>query len=325
MQAEFFGDSNGSFFGFESVSKNRHIEFPMLPETVLSKFPGSAKLRIQLKQPGEKRLLSADIALMASGKYKNDATAVFINQLMPTKAARYTSNIIYTESNEGLHTEDQALVLRRLYEAYDCDYIVLDTKNIGLSIYDVLARDMSDPDTGEVYPALSCCNNPELAARCVDHNAHKVIWAVNGSTRFNSDCALLLREGFRTGRIRLLNTEYDAEESLGALKGFSSLSVADRMAIMAPYINTTLLVNELINLQHEESGGVVRLSERSGMRKDRYSSLSYNYYVAVQLEKDIRKDMVREKESKQEAFVYRAPRQRKSFIDYKSTGRRSYR
>ena len=56
-----------------------------------------------------------------------------------------------------------------------------------------------------------------------------------------------------------------------------------------PYVNTTLLIDELTKLQHEESGGKIKISEKSGMRKDRYSSLSYNYYVAMQLENKIRK------------------------------------
>lgn len=308
MDSKFYGDSNGSFFGFDAVSKNRRIEFPMLPEDVSSLLPNATKLRIAPKQPGEKRLLSADIALMASTKRRNDATAIFISQLVPTKAARYTCNVVYTENNEGLHTEDQALKIRRLYEEYDCDYIVLDVKNVGLSIFDVLARDIADPESGEVYPALSCCNNPELAERCVNRDAAKVIWAITGSAKLNSDCALLLREGFRSGRIRLLNTEYDAEESLGSIKGFGNLSLSDRAAIMMPYINTTLLINELINLQHDENGGIIKLSEKSNARKDRYSSLSYNYYVATQLEKDIRKSEYRDNEiNATKAFIFRAP------------------
>ena len=51
-----------------------------------------------------------------------------------------------------------------------------------------------------------------------------------------------------------------------------------------PYINTTLLIDELVHLQHDESGGKVKIYERAGRRKDRYSSLAYNYYVATQLE-----------------------------------------
>lgn len=127
MCAEFYGSADGAFFEFDSVSKNRKIKYPMLPDRLSSKLAGSQQLRIPPKQSGEKRLLSADIALMTSKKHNNDATAIFVNQLMPTKAGRYTSNIVYAESCEGLRTEDQALIIRRLYEEFNCDYIVLDT------------------------------------------------------------------------------------------------------------------------------------------------------------------------------------------------------
>lgn len=311
MCAEFYGDSEGSFFNFESVNKNRRIQYPMMPERYSSMLPAGNKLKIPPKLPGEKRILSADIALMASTRHQNDATAIFINQCMPTKAHRFTNNIVYTESNEGLTTEDETLVIRKLFDEFDCDYIVLDVKTSGLGIYDTLIRDLNDPETGEIYPALSCCNNQDFADRCKVRNARKVIWAVNGSAKFNSDCALMLREGFRSGRIRLLTTEYEAEEALAEIKGYSNLDVSERAALMLPYINTTLLINELIKLNHEESSGLVRLSERRGMRKDRYSSLSYNYYVSLQIEKDIRKDSNRDITDQSEQFIFRAPKTKK--------------
>lgn len=310
MCAEFWGDSDGSFYKFDVVAKNRRIEYAMLPGRIAAKLPSASNLRIPPKVPGEKRILSADIALMATTKHKNDAAAIFINQLVPTKAGRYTNNIVYTESNEGFRTDAEALTIRKLYDEFDCDYIVLDTRNVGLSVYDALATDITDPETGEIYPALSCCNNADMAARCTNRNAERVIWSVTGNSKFNSDCALLLREGLRSGRIRLLVTEYDAESILGEIKGFGSLSIAERTELTMPYINTTLLISELINLRHEESAGLVRVSEKAGMRKDRYSSLSYNFWVANQIEKDIQRNEFDLSTDSTLSFVFRAPKNR---------------
>ena len=304
MDSLFFGDDGGTFFEFDNISKNRRLSYPMLPDDLSSKI-GDKRIRIQPKQNGEKRILSADIALMSSHKNKNDASAIFINQCIPQKNNRYTNNIIYTESSEGMHTEDQALRIRKLYEEYMCDYIALDVKGVGLGVYDALVRDITDPDTGEVYPALSCCNNAELAMRCTSDNAEKAIWAINATSKFNSDCAIYLREGFKSGKIRLLVTEYDGEELLKELKGYQSLSVNDKMFFQLPYINTTLLINELIHLQHEESSGLIKITEKPGARKDRYSSLSYNYYVACQLENSMQKN---NNSFEFDAFMYRAPK-----------------
>ena len=309
MGAMFWGAGDGSFFDYNVVAKNRHLRYPMYPARLADKF-GSGKnaalVRIPAKQPGEIRILSADIALMSSRKHDNDASAVFINQMVPTKAKRYTSNIVYTESMEGLRTEEQALTIRKLFDEFDCDYLALDANGIGLGVYDCLARDIVDPDTGEQYPALSCCNDQAMAERCTVVGAPKVIWSIKASAQMNSDCAILLREGFRSGRIRLLLNEYEAEEALSEIGGYSRLNPPERLALQMPYINTTLLINELVRLQHEEASGKIRISERSGMRKDRYSSLAYNYYVAVQVETKMNKrNRTSETESKQ--YIIKAP------------------
>lgn len=309
MNAEFVGAGADAFFNFNTITNCRVLEYPMLPGKLAGKLPASNKMRIAPKLPGEIRLLSADIALMATtSTKKNDATAIFVNRLIPTRGKRYTSNIVYSESNEGWHTEDEALNLRQLFDEFECDYLVLDTRNVGLSIYDLLSREMTDPETGEIYPALSCCNNKDLAARCNAPGAQKAIWSIQGSAKLNADAAVLLREGFRNGRIHLLMSESDVADKMEDIKGFKGLSSFDKAAVMMPYINTTLLVGELVNLKHDMSGQNLRITEKQNARKDRYSSLSYNYYVAVQLEREMRNKVSGADESVSDVFMYRKPK-----------------
>ena len=306
-EALWYGNTDGSFFDFNSISKNRKILFPMLPNAIAAKLGNAQQIKILPKQGGEIRILSADIALMSSKKNRNDATAVFINQLLPTKAGRYSSNIVYADTYEGLRTDDQALIIRKMFDEFECDYLALDANGLGLGVYDCLVRDMVDPETGEIYPAISCCNNTEMASRCTVPGAEKVIWAIKATAQFNSDSAFSLREAFRSGRLRLLATEYDAEKMLQEIRGFSSLSQSERAQILLPYVHTTLLIDELTKLQHEESGGKIRVIERSGMRKDRYSSLSYNYYVVTQLEQKLSRQY-NSGASSSELFIIRPPR-----------------
>lgn len=187
MDALWFGSNENAFFDFNDISKNRKIKYPMVPDEISVKLNNASQIKIVPKQNGEIRILSADIALMSSKKHNNDATAIFINQMLPNKYGKYSSNIIYTETHEGLRTDDQSLIIRKLFNEYQCDYLVIDANGIGLSCYDQLAADMTDPDTGEIYPALSCCNNQEMADRCVVPGADKVIWAIKANAQFNSD------------------------------------------------------------------------------------------------------------------------------------------
>lgn len=304
-----FGDTGGGFFNYETVDATRKIIYPWLPPTRNSK-PIDKKMQIPPKKDGEIRGISADIALMNTTKrVKNDATAIFITSSSPSTGGRYVTNVQYTTVMEGAHTSDQALKVRRLYEDYDCDYIALDAQGVGMGVYDALVRDMYDAELGVTYPALSCYNNDEMASRC-PKDAKKAIWSIKASAEFNSNCALLLREGFNSNRIRLLINEYEADKVLSNLKGYNKLSAEEKEELKLPYIDTTLLIKEVINLQTEaRDNNKIKVKEKSNMRKDRYSSLSYNYWVVSQIESENRYKL-RQKMSYDigDLFLYRPPK-----------------
>ena len=50
-----------------------------------------------------------------------------------------------------------------------------------------------------------------------------------------------------------------------------------------PYIQTSFMVNELINLDHEIKGTNIKIIEKPGMRKDRFSALEYNFKICTDL------------------------------------------
>lgn len=284
MEALPYGDTNGAFFTFDDISQRRKLKNPLYP-------PNLVVTNRNLKTPdlalNERRIMSVDVALMASKKTNNDASSIIINSAIPTNNNNYISNIVYMENHEGLRTEELALIIRRLYSWYKCTDLVLDTNGVGLSIFDLLTQDIVDPETGELYPALSCRNDKLMAERCKVYNAPKVIWSIKANANFNNDVCILLRSGFQNGKINLLVSEFEAEEILkDKFKNFSKMLPYEQMQYKMPYIQTTLLVYELINLEHEIKGTNIKITEKSGMRKDRYSSLAYNYWVQCQLERE---------------------------------------
>lgn len=280
-----FGDTDGAFFTFDDISQRRTLKTALYP-------PSLNNINKSIKIPdlalNERRILSLDVALMASKKHKNDASSIIINSAIPTNNNNYVSNIVYMENHEGLNTDELALIVRRLFNIYKCTDLVIDTNGSGLGVFDALIKDIVDPTTGELYPALSCCNDKVMAERCKVDNAPKVIWSIKASASFNNEVCILLRSGFQKGNINLLVSEFEAEEVLkDKFKGFSKMSTYEQMQLKMPYVQTTLLIYELINLEYEVKGTNIKITEKSGMRKDRYSSLSYNYWVQCQLEREM--------------------------------------
>lgn len=279
-----FGSTEDAFFAFDDISQCRRLQNALYTPSLIN---NSRNLKIPDLVPNERRILSVDIALMASKKNKNDASSIIINSAIPTNNNNYISNIVYLENHEGLNTDELALVVRRLFSWYKCTDLVIDTNGQGLGVYDCLIRDIIDSQTGELYPALSCCNDKTMADRCKVYNAPKVIWSIKATASFNNEACILLRSGFQKGKINLLVSEFESEEILkDRFKGFGKMIAYEQMQYKMPYIQTTLLVYELISLEHEIKGMNIKIKEKSGMRKDRYSSLSYNYWVQCQLERE---------------------------------------
>lgn len=309
MCAEFWSGADGALYSYDEISPARRLKYAFLPPH-LSGLISDKRIKIPLKMHNEVRIVSADIALMQStGKTaNNDATSIFVNQmLMNDNGSRGIKNIVYTQNNEGLRAEEQALEIRRIFAQYDADWLVIDARGLGLPIVDLLMADMYDPELGVTYSALGCYNNEEINKRCKVKNAPKKIWAMLANNDINSQCALTLREEFRQNNIRLLAHEENFDEDFGQLAGFSRLKLEDKLRIKATYINTSLAVNELINLETEVKGNYVRVREKSGYRKDRFSSLSYNIWLANLLEKEHVKSLNKPKGFDEYIFQFRQP------------------
>lgn len=278
MGCMWYGDNGDAFFSFEDVSKRRKIKQALYPPSAKNKVPDLAI--------NERRILSVDVALMASKKNKNnDASSIFVNSCLETSNGNYMSNIVYAETHEGLTTDELGLLVMRLYYTMKCTDLVLDCAGNGLGVYDFIIKDQLDPDTGEVYRAMSSCNNKDMAERCKVSNPTQTVWCIKANQAFNNEMCTMLRAGFKNGNINLLVSEFEAEEILrDTIKGFNKLSIAEQTEKKMPYIQTTLLIYELIKLNSKIEGSNVKIKEQAGDRKDRYSSLGMNYWVCRQIQ-----------------------------------------
>ena len=302
MGCMWYGESSNAFFTYEDLDHARKIKTPFYHRS-LTQAIGDKSLEIPTKSNGEIRILTADIAVM--GGKKNDATAIFIIQLLPLPNGQYSRQVVFAETIDGGHTETQAVFIRRIFEEFDCDYIVMDTNGVGVGVYDALVKPLTDDETGMVYDAISCMNNAEMAMRCKDKTARKVIYSVKATAEFNTECAASLRDCIKRGKTKILCNENEADEELRKKKYYNKLNSSERIELLYPYIQTTLLINEMVNLEYEQKGTNIKIKELSGNRKDRYSSLSYGNYFANTLERKNNKQKMNSQTT--QIFMFRKP------------------
>ena len=271
MECLWFGDTDGSLFKFDELTARRRLRKAFPPLSFCND-----KITIPKLTATGKRILSIDVALMQSTKKKkNDASAIFINDLIQVNDTAYQSNFVYSETFEGLKTDELGMIVMKYFYEYQCTDLVLDTNGIGLGVYDFITKDQVCQENGKRYQAMTCINDKDMAERCKIRDANKVVWSVKANANFNNEICVLLRNGIQNGKINFLIPEQDADSSLKeTYKGYFKMS----------YIQTTFAVYELIKLDHEVKNGNIKVKEVEGMRKDRYSSIAYSYWCACQLE-----------------------------------------
>lgn len=156
---------------------------------------------------------------------------------------------------------------------------------LGLGVADYIAKDQYDPETGKVYKAITFVNDDDMARRCKVKDPNKVAWCIKANANFNNEICILLRNGIQNGKINLLIDETESSDKIEkTIRKFKSLPDVEQALIKNPYVQTTLAIYELIKLEHEVRDGKIKVHEQTGMRKDRYSSMAYNYWCATQLE-----------------------------------------
>ena len=288
MEGMWLGENEKSYFKFDDLEPNRNINIPIYPKYMYDKM----KIKYPEKKEGEIRIVASDISVMA-GK-NNDASVFTILKLTPLtnkNGSYYLREIVYMETMQGGHSTIQAIKIRQMYEDFDCDYIILDCAGVGMGIYDSLVQNLYDKDRCREYEAFTSMNDEEMAERCQVPDSPKKIYSMKAYSQINSECAISFRDNLRKGKIKLLINENECKDILNGYKGFTSLPVEDQAKYIHPYVQTSSLISEMVNLEAEINGQTsqVKLKEQSGQRKDRWSSASYGNYLANILERDLRK------------------------------------
>lgn len=277
-----YGQNSDAIFKLEDITKNRKLKNPFYPINNLDYVSQKNKRKEKLKD-GEIRIMGVDVALM--GGSANDNTIITCVRLIP-HGDKYIRKVSYIESLEGKHSEDQAIRIKQLFEDFQASYVALDTHGNGMSVYDELVKVQYDEERDVEYEAWCAFNDDEMKARAKSPNPLPVVFSIKAGSRLNHEIATSLRVALQNGNIELLINEIEAKDILSDKKYYIEASAEDRAKMLQPFVQTTLLVNELVNLEHEIVGGFIKIKEKSGKRKDRYSSLGFVNYLAKVLESE---------------------------------------
>ena len=295
MCAQFWKQNGQSFFKVEDFLRIRKLYKPWYPPTDEQWVSEKKKMfkSWEQKRTTEKelRVLSCDIALMGSEKDKDNDLAVFTYFKCVPKKDNYIAQILYQETHEGWSARKLASRIKQLYTDGDMDYIVLDANGNGLPVLDELGMYTEYKSRGITLPPLKAFNADDLEERCGYREAKPVVFGMRANKSINHEIAVTLQASIHNKRIECLVNQIEAEDWLiQNIDGYNQLSVEEQIDLQMPYLQTTLIQNEIIELKSEVKEGYIRVFEKRGNRKDRYSSVAYGNYFIRQKEKELKDD-----------------------------------
>jgi hypothetical protein len=255
------------------------------------------------KLEGEIRFVTVDVATRANKK--NDNSIIGCIRLIPSKGRGYERHLVYLESHKGEHTGVQAKRIKEIFFDFESDYLSLDIQNAGIGILDSLTENTQDEERGEVYPPFTVVDEvfesvkqevrEEIRKRTRGLNPKPVIFPMSATQDLNSQIANAFKIALNKKLWKFLILDGDAEEYLIKSKNKEFMANPDDSDTYAfylnPFVNTGLAISECINLDMALVGGKVKLIEKAGCYKDRYSAISYaNYFISQEFDINLLKE-----------------------------------
>lgn len=291
LEALFYKSNDHAYFKASDILPLRTLEFAWYPPTIeeYAENKSKEKKSYHLKRLSAKelRILSCDIALMDSKNGKNNDNAVFTFMRALPKNENYITQVLWSEAHEGWKARELALRIKQLYFDSQSDYIVLDVTGLGLTVLDELGEYTQDTERGVIYPPLKAMEEEKYMCRCEYSEAQKCIYPVCATDKFNHDIATMLKTSFQNETIKFMKNQVEAEDFI---EGYEKLNPELQAKMLMPYIQTSLMQNEIIALEYEVKNSYIRIFETGSNTKDRYSSLAYgNYFIRRKMEGKLKK------------------------------------
>ena len=170
-------------------------------------------------------------------------------------------------------------------------------RNGGEVLFNALTEPWEHPERGKMWNShgLTISNRSELhlvpetkladlRQRTVDKEAIPCIIPAIGTADLNSTMWFDIKKQLSCGNCKFLIDENEYQETLEKSGEYFSLGVEEIVDKMMPYVETSALIYESINLDAEYKSEKVKLVEKRSMTKDKSVVMSYGNYVITKIE-----------------------------------------
>ena len=270
-ESKWTGDIESAFFSSDRFDKQRKINMPEWKYSNKTSKDGYYVMGVDVGRFG-------------------CTTEVVIIKVTPGAGDIPRKRIVNIYSFDEEHFGLQALKLKRIFQQYKCRVAVIDGNGLGAGLVDMLTMDTIDPDTGETLYNWGVMNDEDNKYRNMktDDTINDAMYIMKANQVLNSEMYAYCQTEINSGRVNFLVDESIAKNKLLSQAQGKKMSQSQRADYLMPFVQTSILKDQMLNLVYENDGAHIILKQASKkIKKDKFSALIYGLYYC-KLQEDAR-------------------------------------
>lgn len=215
---------------------------------------------------------------------------IFKSTPQPQGANLKTLVNIYSYDAEDF--EVQAINLKKLFYKYKARILAIDANGLGVGLIDFMTKVQIDPETGDELPAFgveggTAEDTMEIYKKVrgpgVQDNA---MYLIKANAPINTEAYSYAQTQMSSGKVRFLIDEQVAKTKLMETKQGQNFNADQRNDYLRPFVQTTILREQMLNLVEENEGVNILLKQSNrSIKKDKFSAFIYGLYY-IKLDED---------------------------------------
>lgn len=276
-ESQWSGDAENAFFSADKFDKHRQL---LQPE-----YEYSAR-----SSKNAYYVLGVDV-----GRFKC-TTEVCVFKVTPQLQGASLKTLVNLYSYEAEDFEQQAINLKKLFYKYKARIIAIDANGVGAGLIDFMTKSQVDPESGDELPPFGVEGGTSEDAvepykKIKGANVQEdALYLIKANAPINTEAHSYVQTQMFSGKIKFLIDENQAKNKLMATKAGQEMDAVKRNERLQPFVLTTLLRSQMLNLVEDNEGVNIILKQSSrGIPKDKFSAFEYGLYYIKKDEDNKRK------------------------------------
>ena len=272
------GDSENAFFSSEKFDKCRQL---LQPE---HEFSGRTSKNGYY-------VIGVDV-----GRF-DCTTEALVFKITPQPQGPSIKSLVNIYTYEAEHFEQQAIHLKKLFYKYQARIMAVDANGVGAGLVDFLVIGQHDPETQEYLPPFGVSNDDEnkykkLRTQDTELDA---LYLIKANAPINTEAYTYAKTQMASGKVKFLVDEQQAKTKLMSTKVGQNMTLDQRNEYLQPFVLTSILKEQMMNLVQENEGVNIILRQASrSIKKDKFSAFVYGLYYVKQVEDNKQKKRIRD-------------------------------